>query len=134
MDINSRISDPPQAISASIQAKEARVPPRLRYEQPEEHPFDIPDSIQAQGPPSFLGLTSRIPEAPPRWHVSITSQRRHTTLDHSRRTPRHPILGPSAPAVTSSHGNMSPRLMTIRTPLEVNRNFSSLGTPTAGQD
>ena len=80
MNTKSRKSDPPQAKPISIRAKEGRVPPRLRYEQSEEHPSDIPDSIRAQGPPNFLGLTSSIPEGSPKV----------ACVNHVLATPHHP--------------------------------------------
>ena len=80
MNTESRKSDPPQALPISIRAKEGRVPPRLRYEQSEEHPSDIPDSIRVQGPPNFLGLTYRIPEGSPKV----------ACVNHVLATPHHP--------------------------------------------
>ena len=80
MNTKSRKSDPPQAMPISTRAKEGRVPPRLRYEQSEEHPSDIPDSIRVQGPPNFLGLTYRIPEGSPKV----------ACVNHVLATPHHP--------------------------------------------
>ena len=104
MNTKSRKTDPPQAMPASTRANEGRVPLRLRYEQSEEHPSDIPDSIRAQGPPNFLGLTSRIPEGSPKVarvnHVLATPHPEPIQEDTSP-----PTWDTWTPAVASSHGN-----------------------------